>query len=212
MKPWIRKSGIFFACVVACAAITGITPFFPEVAVERGIPVWTIGFIFAACPFASLVTSFRLSALFQILSRSKVLLIGITLIGISNFIISLVVFSSEYLAVIESVLSRLLAGVGTAFSMMSAYATVTSDYAEDAGKMMAMIEISCGLGLILGPAISSTFYGFTGYFYSCIIVGSINILSVPILWYILGPSRPYVADYQERFKVRWIAFKPVIDI
>lgn len=210
MKAWLKKSGIFFAVLVACAAITGITPFFPEVAVERGIPTWSIGFIFAACPFASLITALRLPVIQQKLGRKTILLLGIFLLGVSNFIMALVEFSEEYLAIFESLSSRILAGIGCAFSMMSANASATSDFTEEAGKVVALIEIFCGLGLIIGPAFASTFYGLVGFLYSCIIVGSFILASIPILYFVIGETREYVfVNGEERIKLRTIFFKPV---
>jgi MFS family permease len=210
MKIWLKKAGILFSVTAACAAITGITPFFPEIAVERGIPEWSIGFIFAACPFASLLTSLRLSILLEKLGRKTVMLVGVFLLAVSNFIMALVWFSDEYMAIFESVSSRVLAGVGCAFSMTSAYAAATSDFTEEAAKMIAMIEIFCGLGLILGPAFASTFYGLVGFLYCCIIVGSFILISLPALYFILDNSRSYViVNEGGRVKLRSILLKPV---
>jgi MFS family permease len=210
MKPWIKKAGICYVVMAASAAITSIIPFFPEIAVERGIPEWSLGLIFAVCPLVSLLTTLKLPFLLEKAGRKTIMMIGIFLLAMSNFIMALVWYSEGFTAIFESIGSRVLAGVGNAFSMMSANAAATSDFTEGAAQMIAMMEICCGLGLILGPAFASTIYGLMGFVYSCFIVGGLIVASLTVLYFILDNSRSYViVNRGERIKLRTILMKPV---
>jgi MFS family permease len=196
MTVFWQKVGIFFSVMVSWAAVSGITPFFPKIAVDRGMPEWSIGLIYAVCPLTSILTTVSLPRVQERFGRKTILLTGIFLLSISNFIIALVWLSEGFLAILESIFSRITAGIGCGFAVMSANATVTSNFTEDAAKMIALIEIFCGLGLIIGPTFASGLYGLFGYFYSCFVMGCFILVSIPVLFFILGEFRDYVVVEQ----------------
>jgi MFS family permease len=208
MKPWVRKGGIYGATFFSCIAFTVFTPFFSKVAVEHGIPPWIIGFIYSSTPLASIIVSSLLPRYLQQIGRTRALLIGVTLIGLGNILISIIGFFSITNAIVLSFLSRIIAGTGSAFDMISAYSTLTSDYPEEISKIIASIEIVSGLGLIAGPFFGSLLFALGGFFYACVFIGLIMWAYTPLLYFIVGPSRPYHLSDDE-ISISTVALRPV---
>jgi MFS family permease len=194
-----------FLCLIA---VTVIFPFYSEVALMHGIPPWLIGFIYSSTPIASIIVSSLLTNYMQLIGRTRALLIGVTLIGLGNILISTIVLFSSTNAVIVSFLSRIVAGIGSAFYMITSYATMTSDYPEDKSKIIASIEIASGCGFIAGPFFGSLLFALGGFFCSSFFIGLILVAYTPLLYFIIGPSRPYHLSADE-IKTSTIVLCPV---
>jgi MFS family permease len=211
MKAWVRQGGIYIAVLLSCAAFTVISPFYSKVAKDQNIPDWLVGIIISACPSISLVLSLYLPLNIQKLGRTKALIIGMILIGSANIVLGNIIDTSANTSIIMSFISRILAGSGSAFINITSYAILVSEYPEDVSKIVAAIEISSGVGLMIGPAAGSAIFSLGGFYYSCTIIGGIMIAYAPILYLIVGPSKPYILS-ENNINLLEIAFKPVIII
>ena len=160
-------------------------------------------------PVFSLICSLILPTYLRFIGRTKVLILGVSLIGINNAMLALLPYSpSASLAITLSFGSRMLAGIGSALAMITSYAILTSDYPEDIPKIIAMMEIASGIGRIIGPMVGSLVFSIGGFFYSCFGIGMAILLYVPILYYIVGPSRPYLLS-TDTINLIEISKKPV---
>jgi MFS family permease len=72
------------------------------------------------------------------------------------------------------------------------YSIVSSNYADRLQMVIVYIEISAGLGLIIGPSIGSVFYYMGGYFAPFLIFSLYFASAVPVIYYLLGPDREYI--------------------
>ena len=209
MATLIRKGGIYLAVFIVCIAFTVISPFFSKVAIDQGVSESLIGFIFSATPVSSLFLSLFLSKFMQNIGRTVILISGLFLIGISNIILAFITFcSSGTTAFLISIFSRGIAGLGSSMGMIDSYSILTSDYPEHITQTIASVEIASGVGLVIGPTIGSIIFSIGGFFYSCIIIGLLVIGYLPILFCLVGKSKPYLAS-EELINLKDIAFKPV---
>ena len=108
-----------------------------------------------------------------------------------------------------SVFSRLLAGVGSAMTMISSVSILTSEYPHDVPRIIGILQIIGGLGLVIGPIAGSVMFSLGGFFYSCILIALIIFAYLPILFLIVGKSKPYVLS-SDNINLVEIAMKPVI--
>ena len=132
-----KKLGIFAAAVFENISLVGIAPFFPKIAAERGIPTWLIGVIFSTSPFVSLICSPFIPGLMERFGRKFVLVMGLVWMGIGNCLLLFIIFTPPYGAILFSFAGRIFIGFGYSWSLISIYTTLTSDFPEEAAKMIA---------------------------------------------------------------------------
>ena len=56
MGAW-KVYGLFFATALYCQTLGVMGPFLPLIAVDKQVPEWMVGLLFATTPLASLLTS-----------------------------------------------------------------------------------------------------------------------------------------------------------
>ena len=62
---------------MACSAYTSIAPFYPVIAVERNVPTYFIGIIFAGYAVSMLIFSPFIYKLMEKIGRKKTLMVGL---------------------------------------------------------------------------------------------------------------------------------------
>ncbi|OMJ93623.1 hypothetical protein SteCoe_3317 [Stentor coeruleus] len=206
---FLRKSGILFTTMLAMMSFTVITPFYSAIAVRQGIPESLIGYIFSAFPIASFIISFILPKIMIIIGRTPVYIFGMCLLAFSNLTISNLPYIYGHWAIFLSFISRISSGLGSACETISSYAILTSDYPEDINQLISFIEIIGGLGAILGPTVGSMLFALSGFTNSCFYVGLGILIWIPGIYYIIGPSRPYVIS-TDKISLKKIWTKPKI--
>jgi MFS family permease len=200
-------------CVLLCnSAFTVISPFYPAVALRRGVPEWLIGIIFSFFPIASLLLSPFLPALMFALGKTPILILGLFLVAASNILISFLESFSPAVAITASFLSRILSGLGSACSNVSSNAILASDYPENLSKYIAIVQAFGGLGLVAGPSIGSLLYAQDGFQTSCGVFGIVVLVFIPIEILLVGKSRPYVVSDRGETGMVGLAKHPVNDI
>lgn len=204
----LRKSGILFTTMLAMMSFTVITPFYSAIAVRQGIPESLIGYIFSAFPIASFFISFILPKTMMVIGRTPVYVLGMFLLAFSNLAISNLPFLSGPGAIALSFVSRIASGLGSACETVSSYTILTSDYPEDVNQLVSLIEIVGGLGAILGPTVGSMIFALAGFTNSCFYVGLGILIWTPCLYYVVGPSRPYIIS-TDKISLKKIWTKPV---
>ena len=144
------------------------------------------------------------------LGRTPVLLIGIGTIASSNILISFLESYSLPFAIAFSFLSRILSGCGCAIITIACNAIIISDYPTEIPKLIALAEVFGGAGLIIGPSFGSLIFAFGGFSTSCMIIGIFTLIWIPILFMLMGPSRPYRINAKEKVSLGEITLKPVM--
>lgn len=194
MKEKVRKLTIILTNLFASAAFTVITPFYASVAERSGIPSSLVGFIFSLFPISSMILSLFLPKLMFLIGRNNILIIGLIFIGAGSVLVSFIENCNTTMAILLSILSRILSGAGCACETVTSLSILSSDYPEEFQKLAALIETFAGLGIIIGPLLGSVLFSFGGFSVSCRVMGIFVLGYIPLIFFVLGKSREYVIE------------------
>ena len=111
-------------------------------------------------------------------------------------------------ALIISIVSFALQGIGSALNVISSYAIITTEYPEEVSKNVAYLEIAFGLGFALGPSIGSIIYSLVSFSVTCWILSSSLLLYLPALYCLVGVVKPHEVINIE-FSIYEVISKPV---
>lgn len=90
MGYYSKQASIYFGALLVCASYTFISPFYPGIAKDKGMPVWLIGLTFSFDPVCALITSLYLGHNMFKFGRRLIFTLGIGLLSLSMFTISLI--------------------------------------------------------------------------------------------------------------------------
>ena len=168
-----RKQAIlYFSEFLASLSFTIIASFYPAIAASKGIPVWLIGLIFSIDPIIGVPTSLLVGKYMNVIGRKIILSSGMVLGSFALILIDFVQESSNDNAIVLSIFSRILAGIGAGCSMTAAPAILISEHPDQVDKVISYFEVASGLGLMLGPVIGSLI-NITGIFPSLLTTAGI---------------------------------------
>jgi MFS family permease len=207
-----KKIGIFAATAFESLSLTGIAPFYPSIAESRGIPTWVIGMIFSAAPLMSLLWSPFVPRIMERFGRRFVLLMGLIWMGLGDLLMIFVIMTPLTFGIVVSFLGRMFVGMGYSWTITSTYAILTSDFPDEAAKMVAIIEIASGLGLTMAPSFGSFMFGLTNYSFACLSFTLFIIMTIPLLFILLGKMRKYEIIREKKISLLEILKKPVRNI
>jgi MFS transporter, DHA1 family, tetracycline resistance protein len=188
-KDW-KQISIYLVMLVSLSQYTMVSTFLPEIASDKGVPLWVVGFIFSMDPISGLVVSYALGKYMFKIGRKTCLGLGLLFSSFSVFVLVPIQSLDMIALLIVSFLSRILAGVCSGFANMGADSIIISDYPDDIELIIGREEAAIGIGLIVGPIIGTILFA-TDLFYSLLIFGFIIILFIPLCLKMLGTLREY---------------------
>lgn len=196
---------VMFLVMVGFGIIIPILPFFAE---SVGASPTELGFLMASYSVMQLIFSPMWGRISDRIGRKPVILIGISGLAISFFLMA---FSSKLWMLFAA---RILGGFLSSANMpttMAYVADITTP--EDRGKGMGIIGAAVGLGFIFGPAIGGLFSksSLNMPFY---IAGAFSILNVILVLFLLKESLPKEARgvKQAKKESMWKAFHGPVTI
>jgi MFS family permease len=89
-------------------------------------------------------------------------------------------------------LFRALGGLAIALCATACYSILSSDYKDNFQEVVGMLEMFTGLGVIIGPVITTLFYVLFGVLWAFTFTALITLSTVIPAYCWLGPERPYV--------------------
>lgn len=210
MGYYSRQYSIYLSEFLLCVAYTIIAPFYPGVAESKGVPIWLIGFIFSIDPLVGLPTSIFIGRNMKRLGRREVVVFGIGAGTLGMFFLGLVdLCETRDSVIILSFVSRTLAGIGAGCTMTAGEAILASEYPEEIETVIGRLEVSSGLGLLLGPLLG-TFLSYYGIFFSFSIVTVLFLIFTPLSYVMIGKCKEYNEfNHSEHISMMSLAFKPV---
>lgn len=208
MGIYSKQFAVYASEMILCLGFTIISPFYSSVATSKGVPMWLIGLIYALDPICAIPASFLISFHMKTIGRQLTLSLGIGLISLSIFLLSMIESLPLPSFLIVSIISRILAGAGQGFSVLAGTAILTSEYPESLEKVIAYYETCGGVGLILGPILGSLLSSWD-LVYSFSMLGGVIGISMFLIHFMVKGCKTYS---EENSKISFIelAFKPVV--
>lgn len=202
-----KESAIYLSLLLSCTPYTMIATFLPDLASSHSLPLWMIGLMFSADPISGLFAALILGKTMFYIGRKTTILIGLSLVSLSMFVLSPLEFLDRDTFIILSFLSRILAGASTGFIMTASESIIMSDYPDKIDTMVGRLEGSIGIGLIIGPLIGVLLY-MGSLFWSLIGFGALILVFIPMCSCMLGKFREYEVSNEEMSSSE-LMFKPV---
>lgn len=174
-----------------------MAPFYPLIAVNKGMPPFLIGIVFSAQPLVAVFASCYIGNNLFRFGRRNIYIAGLTSGGVSLMMLAYAEDLTYVLFTILSISSRGLAGIALAFTYTAGFAIITSDYKDKAQNIVGLMETFGGLGLSMGPVLGAVAYsslGFKGIF--LLASGSILIFVIP-MWFLLKQRSRYSTKNQK---------------
>lgn len=150
-----KEAIIYLAEFLSSLSFTILASFYPGMAESKGIPIWLIGFILSLDPIIGLPTSLLVGKAMSVISRKKILTVGLAFGGLGTFFLGMVELADGNMAIIVSFVSRILAGFGAGCSMTASASILVQEYPTEIDRVISYYEAASGLGLLLGPVFGS---------------------------------------------------------
>jgi len=167
MRKRLFFGGICLLLLIDLTNFTFVVPIIPDFLLKQGVSLSLIGFILSFYQISYFFTSLYFGKRLIVYSKNKVMLAGQIILVISNIALSLLDHNFSVGTVIAlSSLLRFIQGIALALVCAAIYAYVPILFPLDLDKKYAVIEISLGSGLALGPVIGGFLYEYVGYFWS----------------------------------------------
>lgn len=202
-----KQVAIYLSLLLVCCTFTLISPFYPEIAKKKGLPLWMIGVMFSLNPFAQLITSLFLGRYMVRIGRKLVVMSSFIFTSASMIMLSPIEEVELATLTILSVFARLLGGIGAGCVFTSITTIFVSDYPEQIQIMLGRMEAAVGVGLILGPLLGTGLY-LINLLVALLIVAALILGFSPIAWKMIGTFKDYEVHNAniDRFK---LFIKPV---
>ncbi|EDV22587.1 uncharacterized protein TRIADDRAFT_58963 [Trichoplax adhaerens] len=157
----IVLSSIYFG---TSAAYSLLSPFFPEVAHQRGVGTVYIGLIFAIYPLAKGLTSLVIGVILPYVSIVYLLWAGLFLEACGTMIFGFLPHILDTTTfIVFCFVTRWIQGMGAASYQTSAYACVASVFSDSLATTIGILETFTSLGFVAGPPIGGLLYKAGGY-------------------------------------------------
>ena len=148
-----------------------LVPILPPFLLDLGVSLTLIGFILSFYQVSNIITSLYLAKNLINFSKTKVIIIGQTLLIVTNVAMGFLNYlSSVGVIVALAIILRLIQGVSLALVASTTYSYVPVLYPKDLDRKYAFMEIGTGIGLALGPVIAGFLYEYVGFSWSFFIM------------------------------------------
>ena len=185
-----KQAAIFAGIWLVGCAYSMISPFYPDLARSKGVPLWLIGVMFSINPLATLLTSLFLGKYMVAIGRKLVLVSTFLLVSAALIILSPLQLCEITPFIILSFFSRALGGIGTGCIFTSAISVFISDYPERIQIMLGRMTASIGVGLAVGPLVGTILY-LIDLLPALLVTAGVVFLFFPFIWKMLGTFKPY---------------------
>ena len=182
--------GLCLLLITVTTNCTFVVPIIPDFLLTQGISFSLIGLILSFYQISYFFTSLYMGKRLYLYSKNNVMLIGQISLIISNFAIGFLNYglSAISLIILSSIL-RFFQGISLALVCSAIYSYVPILFPLDLDKKYAIIEISLGTGMALGPVIGGFFYQYIGYTWAFTLISLIYLLITLILF-------PFIMRYK----------------
>ncbi|XP_070534791.1 MFS-type transporter SLC18B1-like [Ptychodera flava] len=182
--PSTRRNAIMvFLCVAKYFLKTSysiISPFYPSVALGKGVDPMIVGFVLASFALVSFIVSPPLGKSIAKFGARFIFSLGCGIAGLSALLFGClkVINNADYFVSL-SFLVRTAQAVGVQAGNTAAIAIVFQLYRRDVAFAIGIFQIFSGLGLISGPTLGGLLYSAGGYLLPFLVLGGILLMVIP---------------------------------
>ncbi|XP_071946856.1 MFS-type transporter SLC18B1-like [Antedon mediterranea] len=170
-----------------------IAPFLPPEAEQKGASQTEIGFIFGIYSAVQFIVAPIWGKFIPVLGARFVFIIGYIITGATN--VSFGFFdriASGTPFVATCLLARAFQGVGTSGVFTAAMTMVAYTFPNKIGRLVGLLEVFTGIGLMIGPFIGGVLYEYGGFILPFVSLGCLMLLFSVILMFVL-PKDSYTS-------------------
>ena len=190
-KTW-NLLGLLLANTLGCSVYSIVAPYLPDEAKKKEITSGTVGLMLSGYPVAALFTSFFLGKYIGSIGRTRVILLGCILESISTLAYSSLPSASYTMFMLLGFSLRVVQGVGCGCLATATLAIITSEYRDKLQECLGLMQISFGIGFMLGPLGASALYTLGGFTTIFISYGVIFAAMCPLLYFVFRTDKPAV--------------------
>lgn len=196
-KMAITRSEILtFICLVVATLISWLAfsimaPYFPNEAHRRGMGDTEVGIIFSLQALTVFITSPLVGKFMPSIGGKLTLVFGLFMEATGNILFGYCAKLNSTTAFITfAYVTRILVGLGVAFSVTSTMAINASTFPNHIARTVGILEMTSGVGLLLGPLVGGALYqlGGSSFMLPFIVIGGLDMVSM-FLSLILLPSQ-----------------------
>jgi MFS family permease len=149
---------------VANSAYSSIAPFFPQEAIDKGLPKDVLGYIFSGYSISMVIFSPLLSRILSTYGRKNVLITGLLCESIA--MLAFATFDNIEDPILYGTLCflcRVIEGFGNGCLNSATSSIIVCDYEEHVSKLIGLTQTFTGLGMLAGPLAGAFLYDLGGF-------------------------------------------------
>ena len=185
------QKSVFFSVLVLLLLVdftnyVFLVPILPDFLMKRGVSLTLIGIILSFYQIGNFFTSLYLGKNMIYFSKKKLIGIGQITLICSNVAFGFLDYSSSTtLIMIFCVILRTIQGSALALSTACIFSYIPVLYPDDLDKKYAIVEMTTGIGLAMGPIIAGFLYEYLHYTWSfgvmSLLYTAVTLIVFPII-------------------------------
>ncbi|CAL8142736.1 unnamed protein product [Orchesella dallaii] len=182
-QGWNRKQFVIililsFVEFFASAVVSIQAPFYPDIARQKGATATEYGLVFGIFEATVFIISPFYGAKMGSLGPTRVFNWGIFVTGVCCIIFGLLDrIEGRVPFILSCLIVRVVEAMGDAAFETASFTIIAVAFPQSVATSFAMLEISYGLGLIIGPTLGGALYQLGGYSLPFLVMGSLLFAS-----------------------------------
>ena len=197
------------SCNILFSAITMslISPFYPSVALEKGVTVTQSGLVMATVFVTNIIVTPLCGKYIKVLGARSFFIVGFFIVGFGNFCFAFLIHLEDTNTFFGlSILLKFLTALGQAASTPAAYTLAAKQVLEkNRGKAMSALEACFGIGTIVGPTVGGGLYDIGGFSLPFWVSGSTIVFMALMTLLFFKDSKDFETNSDEDKTVKWLS-------
>ncbi|XP_070534772.1 MFS-type transporter SLC18B1-like [Ptychodera flava] len=178
-----RDVALIWVCLAKyflTAAYSVLAPFYPAVALEKGVDPLTIGFVLASFALVSSIVAPPLGKSISKYGSRFTFCAGCGLAGLASLVFAcLDVIQNSIYFVIMCFLVRIIQAIGVQAGNTASVVIAYELFPDNINFILGISQAFSGLGLITGPTLGGLLYAYMGFMLPFLLLGGILLLCIP---------------------------------
>ncbi|XP_077990380.1 MFS-type transporter SLC18B1-like [Glandiceps talaboti] len=163
--------------LMACYSI--IAPFYPVMAIGKGVEPLTVGFVLASFALVSVIVSPPLGTSVSTFGSKFIFCLGCAVAGFTALLFGCLDFINDPLYfTVCSFIIRIIQACGVQAGNTASVVIVYQLFPNNVAFILGVSQIFAGVGLITGPTVGGVLYAVYGFTLPFIVLGGVLLLSV----------------------------------